>query len=116
LPQFEAAPRYWTSEGKAEVDFLIQHKNEIIPVEVKSDKNIRSKSLALFHQQFKPALRIRYSLRNLSFVDGLLNIPLFLADHTRKFIESSSPEFRNCRPGSPFQSSPVCPPVFGAFY
>ena len=48
LPQFSVTPRYWTSEGKAEVDFLIQYNNHIIPCEVKADENIRSKSLAAF--------------------------------------------------------------------
>lgn len=48
VKQFEALPRYWTSEGKAEVDFIIQIENEIIPVEVKSDENTRGKSLVFF--------------------------------------------------------------------
>lgn len=87
IPQFDAMPKYWTSEGKAEVDFLIQYKNNVIPVEVKSDENIRSKSLTYYAQTFNPSLRIRFSLRNLKFDDGLLNIPLFLADSTKKLIE-----------------------------
>lgn len=87
LPQFEATPRYWTSEGKAEVDFLIQYKNAIIPVEVKSEENIRSKSLTYYHKTHEPPLRIRYSLKNLSLDDGLLNIPLFMADYTRDLID-----------------------------
>ncbi len=56
LPQFDVIPRYWTSEGKAEVDFLIQHQNKIIPVEVKSDENVRSKSLTYYFNTFKPYL------------------------------------------------------------
>ncbi len=87
LPQFETMPRYWTSEGKAEVDFLIQYKNDIIPVEVKSDENVRSKSLTIYHKTFHPRIRIRFSLRNLSYNDGLLNIPLFMADYTRELID-----------------------------
>lgn len=87
LTQFTVPPRYWTSAGTAEVDFLIQYKNKIIPCEVKADENIRSKSLISYTQKFKPELRIRFSLRNLSFDGGLLNIPLFLADQTSKFID-----------------------------
>jgi predicted AAA+ superfamily ATPase len=87
LPQFETTPAYWTSEGKAEVDFLIQYKNTIIPVEVKSDENIRNKSLTNYHKKYAPPLRIRYSLKNLCLDDGLLNIPLFLADHTKHLID-----------------------------
>ncbi len=87
LLQFETTPRYWTSEGIAEVDFLIQYKNTIIPVEVKSDENIRSKSLSYYHKTYSPPLRIRYSLKNLNLNDGVLNIPLFMADYTRHLID-----------------------------
>jgi hypothetical protein len=86
IPQFEVQPRYWTSGNKAEIDFLIQYQNEIIPIEVKSDENIHGKSLTMFYKQFRPSLRIRFSLRNLKYDDGLLNIPLFMAGHTKKLI------------------------------
>jgi predicted AAA+ superfamily ATPase len=86
-PQFEVQPRYWTSGNLAEIDFLIQYKNKIIPVEVKSDENIRGKSLTLFYKKFQPEIRIRFSLKNLTYDDGLLNIPLFMAGYTRKLIE-----------------------------
>lgn len=71
----------------AEVDFLVQNKNEIIPIEVKSDENIRSKSLAFFRKEFSPKLSIRYSLRNFKYDNGLVNIPLFMADYTHEIIE-----------------------------
>lgn len=89
LTQFEVMPRYWTSAGIAEIDFLIQYKNEVIPAEVKSDENVRSKSLTYFTSSFKPPLRIRFSMKNLNLMDGLLNIPLFMADHTRKLISKT---------------------------
>jgi hypothetical protein len=80
-------PRYWSSEGKAEIDFLIQYQNTIVPIEVKSDANIRGKSLAQYTKQFKPGIRLRYSLQNLKLDEGLLNIPLFLADQTATFMK-----------------------------
>lgn len=86
LSQFEVVPRYWRSDNTAEVDFLIQHENNIIPVEVKSDENIRSKSLAFFRKEYHPLLSIRFSLRNLKLDNGLINIPLFMVDYTRKLI------------------------------
>jgi Predicted ATPase (AAA+ superfamily) len=86
VQQCETTPRYWTSEGKAEVDFLIQFENEIIPVEVKSDKNVRGKSLAFYNKLYQSPVRIRYSLKNLTFDDGLINIPLFLSDFSKKII------------------------------
>ena len=63
MANFEGMPRYWASGNQAEVDFLIQVKNEIIPIEVKSDENIRSKSLTVYHNLYQPSVRIRYSLK-----------------------------------------------------
>jgi uncharacterized protein len=85
--QFESPLSYWTSDAIAEVDFLIQYQDKIIPIEVKSDENVRSKSLTFYANKYKPSLRIRYSLKNLEYKDGLLNIPIFLADHTRRFVD-----------------------------
>ena len=87
IQQFEGMPRYWKSGNKAEVDFLVQYQNKIIPIEVKSEENIRSKSLAFYRKDYNPPLSIRYSLRNLRQDEGLINIPLFLVDYTSKLIE-----------------------------
>lgn len=87
LTQFEGIPRYWRSGNKAELDFLVQYKNSIIPVEVKSDENIRSKSLAFYRKEYDPAISIRFSLRNLKRDEGLINIPLFMVDYTKKILE-----------------------------
>jgi hypothetical protein len=86
ISHFEVTPRYWNSGNQAEVDFLIQVKNEIIPIEVKSDENIRSKSLTAYNDLYKPSIRIRCSLRNLKKDEGLLNIPLFMVDYIEKLL------------------------------
>ena len=88
LAQTEIIPRYWTSENMAEVDFILPFKNEIIPIEVKSGENIKSKSLAIYRKTYQPRISIRFSLKNLSFDNGLLNIPLFLADKALQLIEA----------------------------
>lgn len=90
IPQFEAVPRYWTQNNPPyEVDFLIQHENDIIPIEVKSNTNVTSRSLKKYKELFgdKMKLRIRFSLENLKLDDDLLNIPLFMADHAGRLIE-----------------------------
>lgn len=89
ISHFEVTPRYWNSGNQAEVDFLIQIKNEIIPIEVKSDENIRSKSLTTYSALYNPPLRIRYSLRNLKKDGELINIPLFMVDYVEKLIDLS---------------------------
>ena len=92
LSQLDAAPRYWTNEKpKHEVDFLIQVGNEIVPVEVKSGEVVHSKSLKYYadkHAETTP-LRVRYSLKNLKLDDGVLNIPLYLADRSVPLIKKA---------------------------
>lgn len=90
LTQFEVVPRYWSqSNPPYEVDFLIQRDNDIFPIEVKSETNTTSKSLKKFKELFgdKVKLRIRFSLVNLKLDGDMLNIPLFMADHTDRLIE-----------------------------
>lgn len=86
MTQFEDFPRYWSSGNLAEIDFVIQHENEVIPIEVKSDEQVKSRSLTYYHQKYNPQIRIRYSLKNLQYRDGFFNIPLFLSDYTREFL------------------------------
>lgn len=84
--QLDVLPRYWTSVGKAEVDFVIQMGVNIIPVEVKADTRLGGKSLAIYDINYHPAYKVRYSLNTLKINDGLLNIPLYLADWTVKLV------------------------------
>lgn len=87
--QFEAMPRYWTMDNpRYEVDYLIQRENDVLPVEVKSESNVESRSLKKFKEIYgdKVKLRIRFSLNNLRMDDDLLNIPLFMADYADKLI------------------------------
>ena len=87
--QFEAMPRYWAMDNpRYEVDFLVQRENDILPVEVKSESNVESRSLKKFKEKYddKVKLRIRFSLNNLRLDGDLLNIPLFMADYADKII------------------------------
>lgn len=82
------APHYWTLQGnKAEVDFIVADKLQIIPIEVKSDTRISGKSFAVFNEKYKPELRIRLSLRNTKKDDNLLNLPIFLCDWLKDIIQ-----------------------------
>ena len=89
VAQFESLPLYWRSGNKAEVDFLLQYRDQIVPIEVKSDENTRSRSLTLYRQTYKPVISIRYSMKNLKLDEGLLNIPLFMAGYTRKLLDEA---------------------------
>lgn len=89
VTQFEVMPRYWARNNPPyEVDFLIQRENDIFPVEVKAEANTAGKSLKKFKELFddKVKLRIRFSLNNLRLDGDVLNIPLFMTDHTDRLI------------------------------
>lgn len=89
VTQFEVEPRYWSQTNPPyEVDFLIQRENDIFPVEVKAETNTKSRSLKKYKELFadQVKLRIRFSLDNLKLDGDVLNIPLFMADHTDRLI------------------------------
>jgi predicted AAA+ superfamily ATPase len=72
---------YWTSEGKAELDFILQHNDVIYPVEVKSGNSARKKSLQVYGSKYQAPCLIRTSPKNLKQDKNLLNCPLYLLDH-----------------------------------
>ena len=72
--------------NRYEIDFIIQHKNSIIPIEVKSSENISNTSLKVYNQKYNPKVRIRFSMKNLNKDDNLINIPLFMVEYVDKII------------------------------
>ena len=84
---FGVMPRYWMSEATAEVDFLLQDNTSLFPVEVKSGTRLGGKSLGIYIDRFSPELALRYSMNNLKRDGAILNIPVFLADWTKRWIK-----------------------------
>ena len=72
-------PCYWTSDRKAEVEFVVQWGEQIIPIEVKAEDNISGNSLSEYNKKYNPPCRIRFSMQNLQFNGGLLSSPSPLA-------------------------------------
>lgn len=68
---------YWSSSNKAEIDFLLYNDDGIIPVEVKANKNIKSKSLNMYIEKFKPKYSIRISNKNFGIENGIKSVPLY---------------------------------------
>lgn len=68
---------YWESKSTAELDFVLQKENQIIGIEVKKGEHVRSRSLSVFVDSYKPAYTIRFSLKNFGERDGLKSIPLY---------------------------------------
>jgi len=68
---------YWTSEGIAELDFVLQKGNDIIPVEVKTGIRTKSRSLSVFCEKYKPSYSIRISSKNFGFENNIKSVPLY---------------------------------------
>lgn len=79
---------YWSNDaGQAEVDFLIQCKNELMPIEVKAEENLQAKSLKVFVEKYHTKTNIRTSMANYREEDWLINIPLYSIGNIEKIIE-----------------------------
>ena len=76
---------YWAS-NRAELDFLIQYQNNIIPVEAKATINLQAKSLKSFRQKYEPKISIRTSLADYEKNTGLFNIPLYDIENVKEII------------------------------
>lgn len=69
---------YWTNDrGSAEIDFLVDNGEIIVPVEVKAETNLKAKSLKTYYEKFKPSISIRTAMTDYKKEDWLLNIPLW---------------------------------------
>lgn len=72
---------YWTNDrGNAEIDFLIDTGNEIVPIEVKAETNLKAKSLKTFCEKYNPKMAIRTSMTDYKQEDWLLNLPLWAVE------------------------------------
>ena len=68
---------YWTSSGKAEIDFIFENSEGIFPLEAKSGINPKSKSLKVYEEKYQPTKLYRTSLLNLKKDGKIINIPLY---------------------------------------
>src|SRR3989337_3606845 len=82
---------FWAREKKgsmAEVDFAINIDSNIIPIEVKSGKEGKLKSLRIFIEEKKSRFGIRLSQDKLSYYDKILSVPLYMIEQIPRLAES----------------------------
>ena len=78
LKALSLSPYYWSNEKtSAEIDFILQYGNRIVPVEVKAEENVRSKSLAQFVKDNAGLKGLRISMRGYVDQGWMENIPLY---------------------------------------
>ena len=70
---------YWKSGNTAEVDFVIQLADKVVPIEVKKGRHTKSRSLEQFVKKYAPEYSIRLSSRDFGLANGIKSVPLYAA-------------------------------------
>jgi uncharacterized protein len=81
-------PVYTWREASSEIEFLLPHGNQVIPIEVKAGINTKAKSLRVFREKYSPEIAVLFTALGANQLDnGLLHAPLYLAGNTLQAIE-----------------------------
>lgn len=76
---------YWTNDrNRAEIDFLIGSEGRVIPVEVKAEVNLQSKSLKTFRDKYDIEISVRTSMSDYKKEERLINLPLYAISNIKK--------------------------------
>jgi predicted AAA+ superfamily ATPase len=76
---------YYTNDrGSCEVDFVIDTGEQIIPIEVKAEVNLKAKSLRVYKDKYNPEISIRTSMADYKKEDWLVNLPLYAVEEITK--------------------------------
>lgn len=76
---------YYTNDrSSCEIDFVVDTGEQIVPVEVKAEINLKAKSLKSYRERFSPAMSVRTSMADYKKEDQLINLPLYAIDQISK--------------------------------
>lgn len=81
---------YWEREkqnSQAEVDYVINYEEMIVPIEAKAGRTGRLRSLQVFMQERQLSLGVRLSLHPLEWRNNILSVPLYLINHLPQLIK-----------------------------
>ena len=82
---------YYTNDrGSCEVDFIVDTGEQIVPVEVKAEVNLKAKSLKTYREKFNPEISVRTSMADYKKEDWLVNLPLYAVEEICKCDEWNS--------------------------
>ena len=70
--------QYYQSQGKAEIDFVIQTRTgNIIPIELVPHNKSKSKALAIYIERYRPTEAIRITMDNFTVRNGVRYVPVY---------------------------------------
>jgi predicted AAA+ superfamily ATPase len=76
---------YYTNDrGSCEIDFVVDTGEQIMPVEVKAEVNLKAKSLKTYQEKFKPEISVRTSMSDYKKEEWLVNLPLYAIDQINR--------------------------------
>ena len=79
---------YYTNDrGSCEVDFVIDVGNQIVPVEVKAEVNLKAKSLKTYRDKYSPGISVRTSMADYKIEEWLVNLPLYAVEEILSISE-----------------------------
>jgi len=78
---------YWSADkANAEIDFVIQHSGNVVPIEVKAAENLQAKSLKSFKQRYSESIAVRTSMSDHRKEDWLINVPLYAINYLQEIL------------------------------
>lgn len=77
---------YSTKNSTGEIDFLLQGRTSVVPLEVKAEENLRARSLKAFCDKYHPEFAVRTSMSDYREQDWMTNIPLYYLERIKKYL------------------------------
>lgn len=76
---------YYTFD-RYEIDFIMQYKNNVVPIEVKSGISVNNTSLTKYNSKNQNQISIRFGSKNMDKSGNILNIPIFMVEYLDKLL------------------------------
>lgn len=83
--QYDVAPHYY-SERSGEIDFVVQHGIEIIPIEAKGGEDKSAPTFKKYISEHQPKYAVRFSKRGYRKDGYITNMPLYLARKMKELL------------------------------
>lgn len=79
---------YYTNDrNSCEIDFIMDNGEQVVPVEVKAEINLKAKSLKVYREKYHPGVSVRTSMSDYKREDGMIDLPLYAVEEICKEVE-----------------------------
>ncbi len=85
IASFGVKAYYWKSQNSAEVDFVVQFEDQIVPIEVKSDQNAKARSLGEYRKKFQTPVAMIISGENVHGTE-VKHVPWYLTWKLKDYL------------------------------